>query len=162
MEGGPGDAKRGFRKEAMTKGNGKPFVLPLVADLKSSFQWLEKEGGLGEVALPKVPRVGKTTGTKLEASSTIHLPRRASRRAAVPERDTLKPRARGAPVPGRGPWALTASLRDGCARAGRAGDAVGVGVSRNHATTAAPPDRHSTKLKGQEEGAGLAGFGCTP
>ena len=38
--------------------------------------------------------------------------------------------------------------------AGWAGDAVGVGDSRNHATTAAPPDRHSIKLKDLEEGAG--------
>jgi len=38
--------------------------------------------------------------------------------------------------------------------AGWAGDAGGVGDSRNHATTAAPPDRHSAKWKAQEEGAG--------
>ncbi|MDF7824193.1 hypothetical protein P4B35_09245 [Pontiellaceae bacterium B12227] len=49
-------------------------------------------------------------------------------------------------------------MRDGRAMAGWAGDAVGVGASRNHATTAAPPDRHSTKLKDLEEGAG-AGAG---
>ncbi|MDF7827068.1 hypothetical protein P4B35_23800, partial [Pontiellaceae bacterium B12227] len=48
--------------------------------------------------------------------------------------------------------------RDGRAMAGWAGDAVGVGVSRNHATTAAPPDRHSTKWKDQEEGAGAGAF----
>ncbi|MDF7824903.1 hypothetical protein P4B35_12845, partial [Pontiellaceae bacterium B12227] len=71
----------------------------------------------------------------------VPLAPQGSRRAAVPERDNLKTQARGAPVPGRGPGARTASLRDGRAMAGWAGDAVGVGVSRNHATTAAPPDR---------------------
>ncbi|MDF7827070.1 hypothetical protein P4B35_23810, partial [Pontiellaceae bacterium B12227] len=48
--------------------------------------------------------------------------------------------------------------RDGRAMAGWAGDAVGVGVSRNHATTAAPPDRQRAKLKDLEEGAGAGAF----
>jgi hypothetical protein len=42
--------------------------------------------------------------------------------------------------------------------AGWAGDAVGGGVSRNHATTAAPPDRQCAKLKDLEEGAGAGAF----
>ncbi|WP_136060564.1 hypothetical protein [Pontiella sulfatireligans] len=84
----------------------------------------------------------KTT-KKTGCSGDVPLAPQGSRWAAVPERDTLKTRARGAPVPGRGPRARTASLRDGRAMAGWAGDAVGEGDSRNHATTAAPPDRHS-------------------
>ena len=44
--------------------------------------------------------------------------------------------------------------------AGWAGDAVGEGDSRNHATTAAPPVRHSATMKDLEEGAGAgATFG---